>query len=122
MRALVRMEDALVEIIWVSGVGGAVPYDAATHRVNAWNFLFWNIGDGFLLVGDGQYDGKECRDASHCSLAACAQEHGVRVPAAPPDGAGNCVHGRITGWSSGGFDIKTPEDLRKPIASALGMQ
>lgn len=97
----------------------AVPYEKENRRY-AYKFLFWNIGEGLLLVGPNM-PMDMC--STHAGLLEIFQE---LVPEEIPEkhitGAGNIRMGGVSSWESIGFKVETPEEFRLPILEALGFK
>ncbi len=114
-----------ITVLWVSGIEGrVVPYDYRMHHEMARDFLFWQTGpEGkpLLVVGDAVYG---FITIGHKGLLKTAKRLGAEVPDGNPDGAGRLgfTSFRIDSWSSTGFKVDTPADLRPIIENALGMK
>jgi len=107
-----------MKAFFVSGEG-VVPYNPGKHFRRLRNFLYWKDGEeGLLVAGDGSYYPGE---SGHKSLLHCfrQRQHGYSsTPSTTPDGAGNGGADELT-WTSTGFDMETPENLRPEIEKAL---
>ena len=113
-----------MKILWFWEKNGVEDYNRELHSDRLWNFLFWNGQEGeddLLIAGDGGYD--HPGRASHNALADRVRDRwtGGRLPTRKPDGAGNVSDRQFISWSSTGFGVNTPKDLRPIIAAALGV-
>ena len=97
----------------------AVPYEKE-NRAYAYKFLFWNIGEGLLVIGPSMLS-HPC--GTHVGLFEIFRDLAPEeIPNKKPDGAGNIMRTGVSAWKSIGFKVETPEEFRLPILEALGFK
>ena len=116
-----------IEIFWVTK-DGILDYDSKEHLKNAHKFLYWeNIGEypAILLIGNGDYGtGYD----EHTDLCICAIKHlkssqkqiiKRMLITMKPAGAGVIKNNTIFRWSSYGFMITTPDNLKNKLEDLI---
>lgn len=96
---------------WLEG-HRIIEYKKEDHFSRVTKFLYWSSDSEEILLAGFLH--------SHTDLLRVA----VNVELDEPDmiiGAGDAEGGFVRGWSSGGFEVSTPENIRAKIAEALGL-
>ncbi|OGH59870.1 MAG: hypothetical protein A2725_02550 [Candidatus Magasanikbacteria bacterium RIFCSPHIGHO2_01_FULL_33_34] len=106
-------EHVMTNILFIEDDGSRSPYDPNIHKTRVNKFLYW---DTLLITGPQEY---------HNTLYKCYinnKDDQQLLSASGILGAGNCAYSKVVSWSSLGYRIKTPEDLKQTILDLLQME
>lgn len=119
-----------MKVLFLTKEGEIIPYVKEEHSSRVYKFVFWQKthvtyghgGGPLLFVGETRGE-RRSENPDHYELAKQAFSNS-RVGQFKPDGVGRCsvITGKILEWSSVGFNVSTPMELRTSIIEALGIE
>jgi hypothetical protein len=111
-----------MKTFWMTSWRDFVLYDPRIHLMEAYKFIYWEEKDGqeeTIIIGwqEEFLRAYQWHPACHQDLAISAI-----APNRKPDGAGYLHDGEVESWTSEGYKIETPENLRPRILELLGAE